>query len=312
MCYFGYWFGRTQDTYLVMDGTCCFAPLRPACIGIMAGSDWSLTVQLFCAWGGFRLHQASSTADSDSQTQKAPRAPCLFQIPLLDNFLTVRMTRWHKPDCSAPDIVVDTTRTPSCLTCGATPDLDEIIRQQAHESPFPAPPPDQPRGKMNLWWPRSVPYLTSEPSTNSNSDPDQPHPHPAPEPPTPEPAKQHSLIYPTPLKQGEFRLACLTAPPSTSTSTPPNTGTTRIAPAEYPVHLTLETYPLSNCPAYETVSYCWAGEDGDSTRRHPVFVGEYWDVILQTRNCWELLRFVRPGRGVRMVWVDAVCIDQGW
>ncbi|KAK4234976.1 hypothetical protein C8A03DRAFT_37191 [Achaetomium macrosporum] len=175
------------------------------------------------------------------------------------------MSRWHKPDCAAPNIVVQPQGIPTCLACGSTPDLDEIIRQQAQESPFPAPPPDEPRGQMHFRWP-------------------------APEPEQPFP------IYPRKLLSNEFRLACLrsTADPNSS-----------------PIHLTLEAYPLSNCPPYETVSYCWVGEDGDSRRRCPVYVGPYWDVMLHTKNCWELLRFLRPERGLRLVWVDAVVVYLG-
>jgi hypothetical protein len=213
------------------------------------------------------------------------------------------MSRWHKPDCTAPDIVVaNPPGPPSCKTCGSTPNLDEIIRQQAHESPFPAPPPDEPRGQMNLWWPRSVPYLNTPskllPTPDEHPDSVSSSLSNTPTPEIPVPAKQ-SPIYSARLKTGEIRLACFQA--SSSSPSP-----------DAPVHLTLETYPLSNCPPYETVSYCWAGEDGDDKRLRPVYVGPYWDVMLHTRNCWELLRFVRPGRGVRLVWVDAVCIDQGW
>jgi hypothetical protein len=40
-------------------------------------------------------------------------------------------------------------------------------------------------------------------------------------------------------------------------------------------------------------------------------MGPYWDVTMQTENCWEMLRFVRPhNRGFRLVWVDAICINQ--
>jgi len=31
---------------------------------------------------------------------------------------------------------------------------------------------------------------------------------------------------------------------------------------------------------------------------------------MQTRNCWEMLCYLRPRRGVRLVWVDAICINQ--
>jgi hypothetical protein len=103
-----------------------------------------------------------------------------------------------------------------------------------------------------------------------------------------------SPIYGDTLKSNEFRLACLTA----------------VDDKDHPVHLTLEIYTHDNRPEYETVSYQWGGEDGDYSLRHPVFIGPYWDVLLQTKNCWSMLRFARPWRGVRMLWVDAVCISQ--
>ncbi|KAK4119560.1 hypothetical protein N657DRAFT_637215 [Parathielavia appendiculata] len=141
------------------------------------------------------------------------------------------MSRWHKPDRSTPDIFVGhSTRTPACLTCGAASDLDEIIRQQSHASPLPTPPPDQPQGKMSLC-PTVSPH-PDLPDWNLTQNP----------PSTPRLSDQASSA-----------LACIEAIPV------PNTG------PDYPVHVILETYALSNCLPYETVSYCWAGEEGDGT-----------------------------------------------
>ena len=67
---------------------------------------------------------------------------------------------------------------------------------------------------------------------------------------------------------------------------------------------------MEDCPEYETVSYTWAGEDGDGSLCKPVYIGPFYDILLQTKNCWEMLRFMRPWRGTRMVWVDAICINQ--
>jgi hypothetical protein len=74
------------------------------------------------------------------------------------------------------------------------------------------------------------------------------------------------------------------------------------------VHVSLETYNHANCPEYETVSYTWGGENSDYALCRPIFVGPYWDVLPQSQNCWEMLHFVRPWRGIRMVWVDALCL----
>jgi hypothetical protein len=101
-------------------------------------------------------------------------------------------------------------------------------------------------------------------------------------------------LYGGSLRTNEFRLICLSA-----TESPDD-----------PVHLSLEVYDLEECPEYETVSYTWAGEDGDGSLCRPVYIGPYYDVLIQTKNCWEMLRFMRPWRGTRMVWVDAICINQ--
>ena len=42
-----------------------------------------------------------------------------------------------------------------------------------------------------------------------------------------------------------------------------------------------------------------------------MYVGPFWDVLLLAANCAALLRFLRPASGERVVWVDAVCINQG-
>ena len=103
-----------------------------------------------------------------------------------------------------------------------------------------------------------------------------------------------STIYPFRLAWSEFRLACLTA----------------CTDGDSPVHLMLETYTDDSYPEYEAVSYTWGGEEDDTRPRRAVFIGPYWDVLPQTENCWQMLRFLRPSRGIRLVWVDAICINQ--
>ncbi|KAF5499516.1 Heterokaryon incompatibility protein 6, OR allele [Colletotrichum fructicola] len=72
----------------------------------------------------------------------------------------------------------------------------------------------------------------------------------------------------------------------------------------------LEVYDDLRYHEYETVSYTWGGENGDSRLNQPIYIGPYWDILLQTRNCWEMLRHMRPWKGVRTIWVDAICINQ--
>ncbi|KAF6808171.1 heterokaryon incompatibility protein het-6-like protein [Colletotrichum sojae] len=105
---------------------------------------------------------------------------------------------------------------------------------------------------------------------------------------------EEPTVYPSRLQRNEFRVLCLSP----------------VRDVGCPVHLSLQTYTDEHHPEYETVSYTWGGEDGDSAPSKPVYIGAYWDILWQTRNCWEMLRYLRPRRGMRTVWVDAICINQ--
>ncbi|RSM04874.1 hypothetical protein CEP52_006580 [Fusarium oligoseptatum] len=194
------------------------------------------------------------------------------------------MSRWHKPTCKAPLIVVQ-KGTPWCKTCGAAPDLKSLLLQQKAAGPFTPPPRDEQLGQLNLSWPSSVPYVTGP--TNA--------PKPAPKPTVPAVAKVPvSPVYPSRLALDEFRLISLSAPIS----------------FDDPIHIDLEVYKNERCPEYEATSYTWAGENGDGSYSMPIYVGPWWDVQIQTKNCWSMLRLMRPMRGCRMIWVDAICINQ--
>jgi hypothetical protein len=107
-------------------------------------------------------------------------------------------------------------------------------------------------------------------------------------------ASSRSRIYGRRLTQDEIRLICIPA----------------ITEEAAPLHLSVEVHQHDRCPEYETLSYTWGVEDNDSRLHHPIYIGPYWDVLLQTRNCWDMIRFLRPSRGVRLVWIDAICINQ--
>lgn len=147
--------------------------------------------------------------------------------------------------------------------------------------------PDEEPGQLNLWWPLSVPYVDE----NGNR-PERPTPPP---PSTLDPNEGYECpTYGKTLKNDEFRVAVLSAAEK----------------KEHPIHVTLEVYEDDCHPEYETVSYVWGGEDGDNTLCSPVFIGVWWDVSIHTRNCMSMLRFMRPWRGIRTLWVDALCINQ--
>lgn len=202
-------------------------------------------------------------------------------------------TRWHKPGCNRPKVVID-GNVPQCRSCGSN--VSWLLRKAAEE---PAPsysgiklPEQAPLGQMDLWWPLCVPYtrasddapraqgvgssrdaagLAAQVSDSSLSE-----------------------IYTSSLGKDHFRLLYLS-------------GSRTI---DSPIHGDLVEYERDNCPEYETTSYTWGGEDGDATPCKPAYFGEFWDVLFLTRNCWSLLQYLRPQIGTRLVWVDSICINQ--
>ncbi|UPL03540.1 hypothetical protein LCI18_014474 [Fusarium solani-melongenae] len=187
------------------------------------------------------------------------------------------MSRWHKLSCREPDIVVQ-GGTPRCQACHSSPDIDGLIEQQKFTSPFSKPPDDEPLGQLNLYWPSSVPYISASALSPAKDTSNKPN----------EPAQQDPIISP-------FRLLYLSASIN----------------GHDPIHAEFDTYKLDRCPEYEATSYTWAGENGDSSLCEPIFLGPYWDILLQTQNCWSMLQSMRPrDKGFRVVWVDAICINQ--
>ncbi|RSL92048.1 hypothetical protein CEP52_014058 [Fusarium oligoseptatum] len=198
------------------------------------------------------------------------------------------MSRWHEDTCVSPDVVLNGD-LPTCNTCGAVPDLDAIRLKQQQTSPFPPSPPDEAPGQFNLHWPLSSLYSRATDANTCQLDTknfneklrlgDDFEPSP---------------IYQRRLEPYEFRLLRLDGASS---------GTNLL-------HLHLETHDQERFPLYETVSYTWGGENNDNSRSQLVFIGPHWDILLQTQNCWDMLKFLRPADGLRRLWVDAICINQ--
>jgi hypothetical protein len=212
------------------------------------------------------------------------------------------MSRWHKLSCRAPDIYID-GEIPRCRGCESTPDLENLISKQSKSSAPWEAPPNKPIGKLNLHWPSCFRYkrLQDLPETGK-AELDEGKLSSCESQSTSSPVSTAleptatSYIYHKSLRRDELRLLCVD-------SVPINRETS-------PVHVNLEIYSDDHCPEYEALSYAWGGEDGNKPQTRPLYVGPYWDVVLQTKNCWDALRYLRPSRGVRMVWIDAVCINQ--
>ncbi|KAH8803604.1 heterokaryon incompatibility protein-domain-containing protein, partial [Xylogone sp. PMI_703] len=193
--------------------------------------------------------------------------------------------------CKDPDISVD-GNNPCCKTCNSSCPWQELVSKQLTiNSPASFAPTNEPAGRLNLWWPSSVPYTRSYGPIQDNAPS-------SPAPTSEQSIKEGHSFLPDMIdpseKEQQFRLALLS--PATD--------------KDSLVHLCLETCFQANCLEYETVSYTWGGEDGDYALSQPVFIGPYWDLLFQTQNCWEMLRLFRLQKGTRTLWIDALCINQ--
>jgi hypothetical protein len=72
------------------------------------------------------------------------------------------------------------------------------------------------------------------------------------------------------------------------------------------VTLTIAQTCLKAAPPYEAISYTWG--DGNDLQR--IICGSDDQGILVTKNCESVLRRLRRSNEDRLVWVDAICIDQ--
>lgn len=196
------------------------------------------------------------------------------------------MPRWHSPACHSADVFVE-TGIPQCRACGAAASSAQPTDAEAATSASIVIPPDESADQTNLSWPPCVRWTNTESPDDGSAQPNRDEAGLADQ------TAGLSAIYENTLDADSIRLICLHA-----------------GEFEEPIHLTLEEYRHVDCPDYETVSYTWQDESGDATRCMPVYVGPCWDVFHQTRNCWSLLRYLRPTRESRMVWIDAICINQ--
>lgn len=254
--------------------------------------------------------RASRASRSEPTTAVAPPSPtqrlvkhASFSFPALQDqnqghSLSVSaytMSRWHLETCMSPDVVVTGGTHIYCMICNQAPDIDKLVADPGHQNPTaPLIPPDEPYGAYNLSWPPGIPYRRTGQHITREEPVDQNEAENSNSSDGLFSNIQLRAAYEKALGPDEFRLICLPSTDDVNT----------------PIHLTLETYGDERYPEYETVSYTWGGEDEDGTLCKPVFVGPYWEVLLQTKNCWEMLRFLRPRRGYRLVWVDAICINQ--
>jgi len=66
----------------------------------------------------------------------------------------------------------------------------------------------------------------------------------------------------------------------------------------------LKVVPINSADEYETLSYTW----GDTSATEEIKIGAM--VCNVTKNLRDALRHIRSEQGVKIIWVDAICINQ--
>lgn len=73
------------------------------------------------------------------------------------------------------------------------------------------------------------------------------------------------------------------------------------------IHCDILHTSLDDSPVYEALSYAW----GDFKNTRTIYCGPQRSVLRISRNCFHALKRLRRRDHSRIVWVDAICIDQG-
>ncbi|KAK3672431.1 hypothetical protein LTR78_007738 [Recurvomyces mirabilis] len=87
---------------------------------------------------------------------------------------------------------------------------------------------------------------------------------------------------------------------------PQETRLLRLLPGEFdsPIRCSLSIQSLADGPTYEALSYTW----GNTTKDNAILVNEYYMQV--TDNLLAALRYIRRRDQVRILWVDAICMNQ--
>jgi hypothetical protein len=207
------------------------------------------------------------------------------------------MATWHQNPCGRPEVRVVGDAL-YCIGCDTTATIDQISRDGTMDIP-PLPEPPQ-IAVMKLTWPKSVHYWKDEDidvnsterrdidatAHNTTMDTTQTHSITITRP--------FAAVF-APLKaKDQIRLLLLSK-----------------GNFNDPIHGTLVLARLSGGIKFQALSYTWADSTGDKSRCQVIFLGPRWDSFAVTANCNAALRRMRRNDMDRMVWVDAVCIDQG-
>lgn len=212
------------------------------------------------------------------------------------------MTTWHRKSCKHPDVYPAGDGC-YCSNCDTLAPLDQVVPDTKKFDP--ALPERPAEGDIHFTWPRSVQFWNGKNIhigstapleeklgateacqcyTKADELPRQ----------IGSSASKLSAVYGTLGSTDQIRLLLLSK-----------------GSFNDPVHGTLVVARLSSNIEFQALSYTWADAAGDDSHSEVMFLGPRWDVFMVTANCKAALRRLRQEDQDCMVWVDAICIDQG-
>ena len=211
-------------------------------------------------------------------------------------------TTWHEDSCRHPDVyLVEESRY--CGSCNVLAPLDQVVLDDTIT--IPAIPELPHGGTLQMTWPQSVEFWHDQDVSTGSST-----------------ARRENLKA-TGLNQQYTKVDNIQQQMSSSASksrevytTLHNTDQIRLlllskGSFEDPIHGTLVNVRLSSNIEFRALSYTWADATGDASRSAVTFLGPRWDILMVTANCKAALRRLRQKDDDCLVWVDAICIDQG-
>jgi hypothetical protein len=212
------------------------------------------------------------------------------------------MTTWHRESCKRPD-VYPAGDCCHCSSCDTLAPLDQVNPDAARF--IPALPELPAHGDIHFTWPGSVQYWDDQDNHISSSvtrgeklgatgtcqcytkvDRNSQQIQSS--------ASKLRSVYATLQSTDQIRLLLLSK-----------------GNFNDPVHGTLLIARLSGNIKFQALSYTWADPAGDDSHSEVIFLGPRWDILMVTANCKAALRRLRRKDDDCMVWVDAICIDQG-
>ncbi|EWZ29541.1 uncharacterized protein FOBCDRAFT_149691 [Fusarium oxysporum Fo47] len=236
------------------------------------------------------------------------------------------MDNWHTTQCTKPDVAIfPGLDVPACMNCGEICPSDRADNKHNDELQIPSACK---RSAMQLNWPPSIKYqdyaYRNDPDGSLHKalvslvdqewckqEPDKQRPCSSIIKTAQTPSSQVSKTSYESLDGTKIRLLrlykghfgdCLHGEFETISLQ------NQDAEPEEPEMISSDG--MENPTSYEAVSYTWAKGNGKREKDHAIFIGNRWDILPITENCFDALQNCRLNDRDRRLWVDAICINQ--